>query len=124
MANLKTIEELAKRIGYREPTWVKGPYTDSDQHLSGRLRSVAEEMLTDKVVADTSGTEYRLKQLLIDAAETLDDAHEDWLQLQANGHALVNDITAICRQKRPVPRNHCGNRSSVRAAFSFRECSQ
>lgn len=54
-------------------------------HYSGLLRQVAN-MLDDTerniMVIDESQNEYDLAILLDEAAERLDDAHEEWLEAQ------------------------------------------
>jgi len=97
MASLKRIEALASRLNYKEPAWIRG-YEKRDNHLSGALREaqaiiwgdrtgVAHEVLT----AD----ELTITGLLEEAAETLDDAHEEWLNTTLAARDLVGDIAAV-----------------------------
>ena len=76
MASLQRIEEMQTELrSYNmptEPDWVFG-YHKPDRitmHLSGRLREAAM----------WSGLPPLIEELLEEAAETLDDAHEEWLQ--------------------------------------------
>lgn len=65
-----------------EPAWVYGT-SERDNHLSGALRDAA-----DAVWGPRTGTahlvltadELTLVELLSEAAETLDDAHEEWME--------------------------------------------
>ncbi len=76
MASLQRIEamraELENNSIPTEPNWVFG-YHKPDRitmHLSGRLREAAMEANLPPLI----------EALLDEAAETLDDAHEEWLQ--------------------------------------------
>lgn len=104
MASLKRIHRMTEYLqthasrGYPEtiPKWISGrklyEISGPDNsalgcHFSGLLRQCAY-MLDFKeaervMVKDESGNEYDLAILLDEAAERLDDAHEDWLEAQA-----------------------------------------
>ncbi len=97
MASMKRIEALATRLNHKEPAWIRG-YEKRDNHLSGALREaeallwgdrtgVAHEVLTED--------ELTLSGLLEEAAESLDDAHEEWLNLTLAGRDLVGDVEAM-----------------------------
>lgn len=107
MASLKRIEALATRLNHEEPKWIRG-YSDEHRisHLSGALREasldvwghrtgVAHEVLTPEELALTS--------LLDDAAEALDDAHEEWLNMTLAARDLVGDINAMHATGHPIP---------------------
>ena len=77
MASLHRIEEMRAELENNniptEPDWVFG-YHKPDRitmHLSGRLREAA---------INCSSLPPVIEELLDEAAETLDDAHEEWLQ--------------------------------------------
>jgi len=65
-----------------EPAWVYGT-TKRDNHLSGALRDAADAVwgprtgIAHLVLTDE---ELKLVELLSEAAETLDDAHEEWME--------------------------------------------
>ena len=84
MANIGRIDELVGQVG-REPDFVRG-YKPRDCHLSGALREAAENY---------SGLPNEVISLLDEAAETLDDAHQDWLELVASCESLLEDIDAM-----------------------------
>ena len=84
MANIGRIDELVGQVG-REPDFVRG-YKPRDCHLSGALREAAENY---------SGLPNEVISLLDEAAETLDDAHQDWLELVRVCDSLLNDIYAM-----------------------------
>ena len=93
-ASLKRIEELASSIDYRVPDWV--PYTVaiegtetsaldeamvSTLHFSGLLRQCSRfEYIMDG--QDEDGKMHNLEELLDDAAERLDQAHQEWLETE------------------------------------------
>lgn len=96
-ASLKRIEELASSIDYRVPDWV--PYTVAiagtetnaldeamvqTQHFSGLLRECSRsEFVGDGVrLVDEAGGLHSLEGLLDDAAERLDQAHQEWLEVE------------------------------------------
>lgn len=77
MASLKNIDTMtqtlmSKGFKYEEtcPPWVKG-YSKRENHLSGALREAA---------MNWSHLPREVEALLDEAAETLDDAHEEWLE--------------------------------------------
>lgn len=75
MASLKRIEEMRAELENHqiptEPSWIRG-YASSEtkMHLSGILREAA---MNYNVLPE-------IEHLLDEAAETLDDAHEEWLE--------------------------------------------
>jgi hypothetical protein len=73
MASLENIENLVTELERRgistDPHWVQG-YEKRDNHLSGALREAA---------MNWSDLPAEVEMLLDEAAEVLDDAHEDWL---------------------------------------------
>ncbi len=85
-ASLTRIEELASSIDYRVPDWV--PYTvaidgtEAGKHFSGLLRecSGSDFILDGQNIVDEDGGLHDLGGLLDDAAERLDQAHQDWLE--------------------------------------------
>lgn len=93
MASLKKIEELTEWLEKwnwnPNPEWIKGTEETGTTHISGQLREKSDELwATDQ---DTS-------ILLGEAAEKLDDAHEEWLEnqneiLQAHLDALIAGST-------------------------------
>lgn len=96
MASLKRIEELSQRLGCDaygiEPKWIRG-YTKRDNHLSGALRNIEERMSDPDISLDD--IEMDIRALLEEAAETLDDAHEEWLNNQLAARDLIGDIDAM-----------------------------
>jgi len=93
-ASLKRIEELASSIDYRVPDWVPftvpvaGTETSAldeamveTQHFSGHLRECSRfEYVMDGQIEDENGKMHNLEDLLDDAAERLDQAHQEWLE--------------------------------------------
>ena len=82
MAELKKIEEMAHAIDYREPAWIRG-YEKRENHLSGALREAIGDVWGDRTgkASDVlTPAELTLTSLLEEAAETLDDAHQEWLE--------------------------------------------
>jgi len=88
MASLQRIEELQELLGYNAPDWVKADNNDSRpvpfktaieeamevrMDASGELRMLAEESYGGD--DDTA-----MHSVLMDAAERLDDAHQEWLE--------------------------------------------
>lgn len=73
MANLERIERMRERLESlgepTEPPWIRG-YTTRDMHLSGALREASMNWTLP----------IEIEGLLDEAAETLDDAHEEWLE--------------------------------------------
>lgn len=76
MASLRRIEELMAELQKyhipTEPSWIRGYMKSSisKKHLSGRLREASED----------KNLPMEIECLLDEAAETLDDAHEEWLE--------------------------------------------
>jgi hypothetical protein len=72
MANLERIEMMRKRLQSlgepTEPPWIRG-WKTRDMHLSGSLREASMNW----------SLPIEIEDLLDEAAETLDDAHEMWL---------------------------------------------
>ena len=87
MAELKKIETMIDQLATyvcmarTEPDWIRG-YEKRDNHLSGALRSLGN-MIDDKLMfTDEDGNDTNLSAILEEAAETLDDAHQEWLEQQ------------------------------------------
>jgi hypothetical protein len=84
MASLRRIEQMTQSllrqgVPYDEtvPFWLA---IDGGQ-FSGLLRSIANGMHGTNVVArDEDGMTHDLAGILDEAAERLDDAHEEWLE--------------------------------------------
>ena len=72
MASFEQIEKLSALVD-SEPDFITGVENDLelDGQLSGQVRQLAER-LSDKTQAD----------FLFQVAESLDDGHQDWLELQ------------------------------------------
>lgn len=70
------------------PTWAKHsqelPYLGSNQHLSGQLREISDQ-LWNSGFWDKVPSVNELSVLLAEAAERLDDAHEEWLERRVKG---------------------------------------
>jgi len=104
-ASLERIEQLASSIDYRVPDWV--PYTVAipgtetsalDEamvntiHFSGKLRECSRfEYIMDGQVEDEDGKMHDIEELLDEAAERLDAAHQEWLEVET-GHRPVNTL--------------------------------
>jgi len=112
-ASLQRIEEL-DHLG--TPDWV--PYTRAvgqmtaveeamaeTQHYSGLLRSIANMVGEDlgekdpfRFFRDEDGGKHDIEEILDDAAERLDQAHEDWLEQMKHSvrhqEPLLNDQEA------------------------------
>ena len=105
-ASLKRIEELASSIDYRTPDWV--PYTVAipgtetnalDEamvntlHFSGLLRECTRsDFVCDGInIVDEDGTLHDLGELLDNAAERLDQAHQEWLEVET-GNRPTNTL--------------------------------
>jgi hypothetical protein len=80
VASLQRIQEITDHLmidcrkTYEEtlPKWIRGYDNQREMHLSGELREATfREDVPDDILA-----------LLDEAAETLDDAHEEWLERQ------------------------------------------
>ncbi len=99
MASLKRIEALASRLNYKEPAWIRGyPDEKRDNHLSGALREASDAVWGDRtgVAKDVlTAEELTLMGLLSEAAEILDDAHEEWLNTTLAARDLTGDIHAM-----------------------------
>lgn len=79
MASLKNIEHMIARLNEMgdyttTPDWMQGlPITGvADMHFSGQLRDLASELWDNPEM-------QRVADMMFEAAERLDDAHEDWL---------------------------------------------
>lgn len=105
-ASMDRIEELASAINYRTPDWVpyivaiEGTETSSldaamveTQHFSGLLRDCARSAGT-ALLEDENGITHDLETLLDDAAERLDQAHQEWLEAQARTNTLEAGLAA------------------------------
>jgi len=105
MASINQIERLSIRLGVREhntdASWVKG-YQKRDCHLSGSLREMADEIMSNPDIS-LDDIEMNIRELLTEAAECLDDAHQEWLSLQLAGRDLVGDINALHCPQDPRP---------------------
>ena len=101
MASLEMIEKLDQRLNGKEPAWIRG-YSKRDNHLSGALREMADEVMSNPDIS-LDDIEMNIRELLEEAAETLDDAHENWLNLQLAGRDLVGDIGALRCPQDPRP---------------------
>lgn len=81
MASLKKIERMVQHLDERglptEPTWIRG-YERRDNHLSGALREAGYSIGP----GHDEGNFDHIVALLEEAAEALDDAHEEWLVMQ------------------------------------------
>jgi hypothetical protein len=122
-ASLERIEELASSIDYRTPDWV--PYTVAiegtatsaldevmvqTQHFSGLLRECSRsEFVEDGVrLCDESGGLHNLGDLLDDAAERLDQAHQEWLEVETThnpGRRLDIEVRNVYGIDRFYPAN-------------------
>lgn len=81
-ANLDRIEQLSATLDYRTPNWL--PHS-RDLHYSGLLRECSRfEYIVDGEIEDESGQMHRVDELLEEAAERLDMAHEAWLVKEYN----------------------------------------
>ena len=95
MASLQRIEELDSRLNGKEPAWIRGyPDKKREQHLSGALREMADEVMSNPDLS-LDDIEMDIRYLLSEAAETLDDAHEEWLNTQLAARDLCGDIEAM-----------------------------
>jgi len=122
-ASLERIEELASSIDYRVPDWV--PYTVAiegtetsaldeamvqTRHFSGLLRECSRsEFVEDGVrLCDEEGGLHELADLLDGAAERLDQAHQEWLEVET-GQRPINTLEIEVRNvygiDRFYPRN-------------------
>lgn len=95
-ASLSRIEELASEVSYRVPDWV--PYTVAvagtetsaldeamvqTSHFSGLLRQCSNfEHVDSGRIEDEDGKLHEISELLDEAAERLDQAHQEWLEAQ------------------------------------------
>jgi hypothetical protein len=78
-ASLSRIEEL-DHLG--TPDWV--PFEKDGLHFSGLLRSCSRfEYIDSGRVQDEDGNMHDLAELLDEAAERLDQAHQEWLEARA-----------------------------------------
>jgi len=121
-ASLERIEELASSIDYRVPDWV--PYTVAiagtetsaldeamvqTQHFSGHLRECSRfEYIMDGQVEDENGKMHDIEELLDDAAERLDAAHQEWLEVET-GNRPVNTLDIEVRNVYGVDRFYPAN---------------
>ena len=114
-ACLESIETMASEIDYRAPNWV--PYTVAIEgtetsaldavmvdtlHFSGLLRQCSmSDFVTDGDfrLCDESGNLHGLEGLLDEAAERLDQAHQEWLAQETRGPLLddgeISELRAI-----------------------------
>lgn len=79
MASLKRIESMTNYLTYRglvsAPPWILGVLNE-EMHISGELRKLSDALWA----RNDELTEVSI--LLTEAAEKLDDAHEEWLEEQ------------------------------------------
>lgn len=112
-ASLECIEEYTQDIGGDLPDWVpyivaiEGTETSAldeamvqTQHYSGLLRSCSNYTLIDEThIDDEDGNKHNIADLLDEAAERLDQAHEEWALTEAlhrnRGHLLDRDEIAL-----------------------------
>jgi hypothetical protein len=93
MAELQKIDEMCQEVGYAVPAWMENKtYMDEDEtggdvvkrdpdgHASGYLREIAYEFYG----GDDDHT-VRMYSALFEAAERLDDAHQEWLERKVAG---------------------------------------
>lgn len=101
-ASLSRIEELGSSLDYPVPNWV--PYTVAipgtetstldramveTQHYSGLLRECSNSDYTlDGQVEDESGNMHDIAELFDNAAERLDQAHQEWLEHEVKAPLL------------------------------------
>jgi hypothetical protein len=87
MANLRRIEEMRTKLeNYKistEPSWIRG-YASSENkmHLSGILREAS---------MNWHQLPPEIERLLDEAAEALDDAHEEWLENKLIAYRRLRD---------------------------------
>lgn len=105
MAELQRIEELDARLNGKEPAWIRG-YSKRENHLSGELREMADSMMGYDPAQMPGSNELKLRELLTEAAETLDDAHENWLNLTLAARDIVGDIGAMKSNVEPLGHGH------------------
>lgn len=79
MASLKRMEKMRQILEQwgmeTEPKWILR--TDGEPgHISGQLRELSDE------IWDSSHDDQMASILISEAAEQIDDAHEDWLEAQ------------------------------------------
>ena len=83
MAELRKIEDMSYKLDYAEPAWIRGyAEPERENHLSGALREAIDELIWKNRSAQEglNKDEAALAELLEEAAETLDDAHQEWLE--------------------------------------------
>lgn len=121
-ASLERIEELASSIDYRVPDWV--PYTVTipgtetsaideattyTQHFSGLLRELTRsEYIMDGKMHDEAGVDHDVCEVLDDAAERLDQAHQEWLEVETKKsrvNVLDIEVRNVYGIDRFYPRN-------------------
>lgn len=88
MASLKKIEQLAQNLLAQgidpNPDWIKGLEPNPhDMHISGQMREMSDHILQFAYCKPYS-------ILLGEAAERLDDAHEEWMTQQIPLRTLSN----------------------------------
>jgi hypothetical protein len=112
-ASLECIEEYTNDIGGDLPDWVpymvavEGTETSNldaalvtGQHFSGLLRSCSNfEYVQEGRIEDEDGNMHNIEDLLDEAAERLDQAHEEWALTEAlhrnRKHLLDRDEIAL-----------------------------
>jgi hypothetical protein len=95
MGLIERIDALQDRLNGKEPEWVRGfKSSKRDNHLSGALREMADEVMSNPDIS-LDDIEMNIRELLEEAAETLDEAHEEWLNTQLAARDLAGDIGAL-----------------------------
>ena len=64
------------------PPWILGIDEEAGQHISGELREASDQLF------NTPGGLGYFSELLGEAAEKLDDAHEEWMEEQLRPHGV------------------------------------
>ena len=103
MGLIERFDALEARLNSTGPKWVRGT-AERDNHLSGALREMADEVCGIKNPSIfEAALEVAVRELLDEAAEALDDAHEEWLNTQLAARDLVGDINALHCPQDPRP---------------------
>ena len=89
---IERIESLEARLNGKEPKWLRGT-EKRENHLSGALREMTDLMCNPDLSLDE--IEMNIRELMDEAAEALDDAHEEWLNTQLAARDLTGDIEAL-----------------------------
>ena len=82
MANFERIQQMQDQLGDgREPEWVTRTKLEDGRHLSGYLRELADQIDSNEI-GSLDDLADQIAELFEEIAETLDDAHEEWLEMQ------------------------------------------